>query len=325
MNLRQVSGDTPAVLEINSPKENVEKCLLISRPLQRVKIVWTTIDIMLINPRTGKAQRPIFIFSIDEWTGHPLGFYITFDAVDASALKQCLLHTILPKNYLRILYPKLENDWISYGMPDEIVLDYANINDILDFEDACSQLGITLQFIGAGAGNHKGTIERGFRTIHTNFFQTLKGTTFSSTIKKGQYGFEGKAFISLNDFIHMVHIALVDGVAQEYNKNRGGAPAILWKDALRNNPHLSSQPNLTIDELKLLLMGGIKKRTITNKGVAIHNEYFQSYELMDLKNRLNKKYGHSKNVSVRFDFADMRTVYVWDEFKKDYLKANLVV
>lgn len=303
-------------------KNGSTKEVYVTRPLQRVEIDWTTVDVMLINPRTGKPDRPTLIYSIDKCTGHPLGFYITFNPVDAAALKQCLLHTIMPKRYLRTLYPDVENDWITYGTPEEIVLDNASVNDSLDFEDACLQLGINIHFVGVGAGNQKGTIERAFRELNTKFIHSLKGTTFSNTIEKGQYDSEGKACISLNAFIYMIHIALVDIVAQEFDRKRLGSPAKLWNDALKKNPHLSFPLTQTNEQLKLALMSGIEIRTITNKGVAIQNEYFQSSELMKLKNMLTDKYGHSKNVRVRFDLADMRTVFVWDEFEKVYIRAQ---
>jgi len=324
MDIRQLNINSTDISAIKSLKEKVEKDFIISRPLQLVKIDWTFIDIMLINPRTVKAERPKLIYSIDEFTGHPLGFFITFDAVDSLALKQCLLHSIMPKRYLRTLYPEVENDWITYGTPEEIALVNPRVNDFLDFEDACLQLGINLQFLGAGARHQKGMVERAFRKLNTKFIHSLKVSTHLNSSEKVLYDSKGKACISLDDFLYIVHIALVDIVSQEFDRERGGSPFKLWKDALINNPNLSSSLNQTVDELKLALMGGIEERMITNEGVPIQNVYFQSFDLMDLKHRLISKYGRSKKVCVRFDLADMRTIYVWDEFKKSYVKAHQV-
>jgi putative transposase len=299
------------------------KEVYVSRPLQRVEIDWTPVDVMLINPKTGKADRPNLIYSMDKCTGYPLGFYITFSDVNNAALKQCLLHTIMPKRYLRTLYPSVKNDWITYGVPEEVVFDNASVNDSLDIKDACYQINIQgIHFVGVGAGNQKGTIERGFRELNDTYIHSLKGTTFSNSLERGQYDSEGKACISLNAFIYMTHIVLVDIVAQAYDRKRRGTPAELWKKALDSNPHLSFPLTQTVEDLKLALMSGIEVRAITNKGVQIQNEYFQSSELMELRNRLISKYGHSHNQRVRFDLADMRKVYVWDEFKKGYIEAE---
>lgn len=310
------------VVEAKLQQTGSTKEVYVSRPLQRVEIDWTSVDVMLINPDTGKAERPTLIYSIDKYSGYPLGFYVAFEDVNAAALKQCLLHTIIPKRYIRGLYPDVKNDWITYGIPEEIVLDNAKVNDSLDFEDACLQLGIDMLFVGVKAGNQKGTIERAFRELNTKFIHSLRGTTFSNIMEKGQYDSEGKACITLNGFIYMVHIALVDMVAQGYDRKRRGSPTDLWEQSLKQNPHLSFPLTQTIEELKVALMSGIKTRTITNKGVMVENEYFTSSELMDLRAKLIKKYGHSKNIRVRFDKADMRFIYIYDEFKKRYVEAQ---
>ncbi|WP_316570420.1 Mu transposase C-terminal domain-containing protein [Neobacillus sp. YIM B06451] len=309
-------------VEAKRRKVGTTKEVLTTRPLERVEIDWTPAHMMLINPATGKAERPTFIYGIDKYTGYPLGFYFTFDDVNTAALKQCLLHIIMPKHYIKELYPEVKNRWITYGKPEVIVLDNASVNESLDFEDACLQLGIEIQYTKVASGNQKGTIERGFRTLNDRYFHSMFGTTFSNPQEKGLYDSQGKACITINTFIYMVHLMLVDDLAQSYSEKRKGTPADLWAKALEFNPHLSFPLTQTVDDLKLALMSGLATRKVQESGVMIEKEYYNSSSLMELRSKLKAKYSNKEyHVRVRYDLADMREVYVWDEFKGYYIKA----
>ncbi|MDT3494529.1 hypothetical protein NLU03_08665 [Bacillus toyonensis] len=60
----------------------------VDRPLERVEIDWTFVDVLLINPKTLKPERPWLVYAVDKCTKYPLGFYVTFDDIDTQALKQ---------------------------------------------------------------------------------------------------------------------------------------------------------------------------------------------------------------------------------------------
>jgi putative transposase len=309
-------------IEAKRRKEGTKKEVITTRPLQRVEIDWTDIDVMLINPDTGKPERPKLIYGIDKYTGYPLGFYVKFGGVDTAALKQCLLHIIMPKMYVGNLYPDVLNDWITYGIPEVIVLDNAKVNESLDLEDACLQLGIEIQYARIASGNQKGSIERAFRTLNQKYFHRMPGTTFSNIQEKGLYDSEGKACITLRTFINMAHLIFVDDIAQKHSEKRKGTPANLWKAAIEINPHLSFPLTQTVEELKLSLMSGLDYRTIQEPGVMIRGEYYYSTDLMKLRGKLLANYNQAKNVKVRYDLTDLREVYIWDEFEGHYITAT---
>lgn len=294
-----------------------------TRPLQRVEIDWTPVDVMLIDPSDLKPKRAFLIYAIDKCTGEPLGFYVTFKPVDTQALKQCLIHIIMPKTYIKDLYPLVENEWIAHGIPHTIVVDNASVNDSYEFEEACYQVGVKeVQFCKIDAGYQKGTIERAFRRLNTMFIHNLKGTTFSNFIEKGRYNSQKNACITIQGFIYMAHIALVDLVAHSYDSRRGDSPHNLWMQGMEANKHLALQIPRSIDSLKILLMGGSELRTIQQQGVVIENEYFHSAELIKLKIVLEKFNREDEKVRVRYDLSDMRKVYVFDPINKRYITAE---
>jgi len=311
-------GSVQANLIRDGAKEEVN----VDRPLQRIEIDWTPVDVMLIDPLDLKPKRPNLVYSIDKYSGYPMGFYVTFGGVGSRAVKQCILHSIMPKTYLKELYPLVENSWDAYGIPTSIVVDNATPNESKDVEDACYQLGIhDVQFCAVGAGHQKGTIERAFRSLNTKFIHNLRGTTFSNYIEKGLYDSEGKACITLQGFIYMAHIAMVDLVANQYNSRLGDTPSEKWNNAIKNSNHKLIKLPKNILELKILLMAGTALRTICNKGIVVQNEYYQSYELMQYRAFLEKNQ-MSLEVRIRYDLSDMRQVFIFDRINNKYIKAD---
>ncbi|GAE47624.1 transposase [Mesobacillus boroniphilus JCM 21738] len=304
-------------------RDGVKEEVIATRPLQRVEIDWTPVDLMLIDPSDLKAKRPNLIYAVDKCTGMPMGFFVTFKPVDSMALKQCLIHLIMPKTYLKVLYPLVENEWVAHGIPHTIVVDNASVNDSYEFEEACLQLGVKeVQFCKIDAGHQKGTIERAFRRLNTMFIHNQKGTTFSNFIEKGRYDSQKNACITIQGFIYMAHLGMVDIVANTFDKRRGNSPHHLWVQGIEDNKRLMLQIPRSIESLKIILMGGSKLRTIQQQGVVIQNEYYYSQELMELKNLLEKFKRVDEEVRVRFDLSDMRKVFVYDPINNRYITAE---
>ncbi|VXC35761.1 transposase [Bacillus sp. 349Y] len=304
-------------------RDGVKEEVVTTRPLQRVEIDWTPVDLMMIDPADLKPKRPNLIYAVDKFTGMPMGFFVTFKPVDSMALKQCLIHVIMPKTYLKELYPLVENEWIAHGIPHTIVVDNASVNDSYEFEEACLQLGVNeVQFCKIDAGHQKGTIERAFRRLNTMFIHSQKGTTFSNFIEKGRYDSQKNACITIQGFIYMTHLGMVDIVANSYDKRRGNSPHNLWGQGIKDNKRLTLQIPRSFQSMKIILMGGSELRIIQQQGVVIQNEYYYSPGLMELKNLLEKYKRTDEKVRIRFDLSDMRMVYVYDSINKKYISAE---
>ncbi|MCA1322149.1 Mu transposase C-terminal domain-containing protein [Bacillus tianshenii] len=304
-------------------REGTKEEVVVQRPLQRVEIDWTPVDVMLIDPIDLKPKRPTLIYAIDKYSGYPMGFFVTFKPIDSKALKQCLIHLIMPKAYLKELYPLVENDWEAHGIPHTIVVDNASVNDSYEFEDACFQVGVKeVQFCKIDAGYQKGTVERAFRRLNSLYIHNLKGTTFSNFIEKGRYDSAKNACITMQGFIYMSHIAMVDIVSHTFDSRRGDSPHNIWARGIEENKRLKMQLPRSIESLKILLAGGSELRKVQQQGVVIENEYYTSPDLMDLRYTMEKLKKLDETVRVRFDLSDMRVVYVYDPINNNYLVAR---
>ncbi|MEK4236215.1 Mu transposase C-terminal domain-containing protein [Paenibacillus sp. FSL H7-0714] len=311
-------GPVAARLKRDGSKSMSEKP---TRPLERVELDWTPIDLKLVDPKNLQRKRPWLVYAIDVFSGEPLGFYITFDHPDSFAIKQCLLHCIMPKSYVKKLYPDVKNEWIAYGIPKELVIDNASQNNSYDLEEVFNFLGIQPLYPEVAAGHKKGTVERGLKTFN-DIMHTLRGTTFSNIYQKKQYDSEGKACITLQAIYYIAHIIFVDIISHNLSHTRmGGTPHQKWKNAFENDPSLTKDLPFSKKEITLILCGGREKRIIQNRGITIKETWYTSNELMELRYRLIQNGDENTKVLVRFDFSDTRKLYVEDPYNKSFIEV----
>ncbi|MDR6885414.1 Mu transposase C-terminal domain-containing protein [Bacillus sp. 3255] len=293
------------------------------RILERVEIDWTQADILLVNPITLKRQRPWLVYAIDVHSGQPLGFHTTFEVPDTAAIKQCLLHCFLPKTYIKEVYPLIQREWAAYGIPKEIILDNATVNESYDLRDVCRIYGIDIQYCSIASGHQKGTIERAFRSLNQKLIHASPGTTFSNPYERAEYDSEGEACITLQAFNYLVHIALVDMISHDWRHSvtRSGVPHVLWQKSLAENPHLKLAIPRNLKELKIVMGSGLEFSKITNKGITLKGVNFQSGSLADLRYELDKLNRAKEEVRVRYDIDDLRVIYIRDPINETYVEA----
>ncbi|GLX70800.1 Mu transposase C-terminal domain-containing protein [Paenibacillus glycanilyticus] len=296
--------------------------LFCDRILERVEIDWTQVDLLLVNPRTLQRQRPWLIYAIDVFSGEPMGFHVCFNQPDSGELKQCLLHCFLPKTYVGQLYPLVQKEWTAYGIPREIVLDNAKVNESYDLRDVCQTYGIDIQYCSIASGHQKGAIERAFRALNQKLIHRSPGTTFSNPFERSQYDSEGEACITLQAFNYLVHIALVDMISHDWRHSvtRAGVPHDLWHKSLNENPHLRLAVPRNLKELKIVMGAGLEFRKLQAQGIKLESFYFQSAALQDLRyemDRLNR----NDELRIRYDVDDLRVIYVRDPLNETYIEA----
>src|ERR1044072_2273993 len=133
----------------------------LTRPLQKVEIDDTKLDLFVVDPETRlPVGRPTLTYAIDGYFRVSLGFHIGFDGPGDLAAMQCLLYAITPKDYSRVECPDVENDCLAYGIPEDLVVDNgpAYISD--DLADACLQLGTVLTQCRVNHPEDKPVVER---------------------------------------------------------------------------------------------------------------------------------------------------------------------
>ncbi|TNJ63772.1 DDE-type integrase/transposase/recombinase [Paenibacillus hemerocallicola] len=313
-------GYVAAKLERDGSKSMSEKP---KRPLQRVELDWTPADIYIVDPKNLERKKPWLVYAIDVFSGEPLGFYITLEHPDTFAIKQCLLHCFLPKVYLKKLYPEVQHEWTSYGIPKELVIDNASQNDSNDLEEIFNYFGIDPLYPEVQAGHKKGTVERGQKTFN-DILHTLRGTSFSNIYEKKQYDSKGKACITLQAFYYIAHIIFVDIISHNWSHSRmGGTPHQIWEKAFADDPSLIKELPFSKKEITLALCEGREKRIIQNKGIMLEETWYTSDELMKLRYRLIQNGDEHTQVVIRFDSSNVKKVYVENPYDKSFIEAYI--
>jgi putative transposase len=299
-------------------KNGASARVLAVRPLERVEIDWTPLDIFVVDTGTFKRERFYLLLAVDKCSTYPLGFHISFKEPNALDVKQCLLHAMLPKTQLRDLYPEVVNEWSAWGRPEEIVVDNAKVNESKDLEDVIRMCGIDIQYCQVKAGHQKGTVEKMLGDLNRILHQ-IAGTTLSNPQERSQYSSEEKACVTIVGLYRIIHKILVDILGHTIHHDFGMTRHAMWEKGLEAAKVHRTLPYAK-QELKLLFGTGLEYRKITNKGVEILGQTYQSDALMELRLKMNRK-KDTNRVRIRFDKDDMRAVYVHDSYTDQFIEV----
>lgn len=128
------------------------------RPLMRVEIDHTQVDIILIDAEDGlPLGKPTLTSVLDTATHYPLGYYLGFEPPSYPAVCEGLAHAFKPKGDVQAKY-NTDHDWIAYGLPRTLVVDNGREFKGQSLEDACLSLGIMLQFTPKMTPHFKGGV-----------------------------------------------------------------------------------------------------------------------------------------------------------------------
>tara|TARA_R110001599_G_scaffold64023_3_gene179193 strand:+ start:848055 stop:850091 length:2037 start_codon:yes stop_codon:yes gene_type:complete len=207
------------------------------RPLDRVEIDHTVIDLTVVDGRSGlPLGRPYLTLAIDDDTRCILGYYLSFEPPSYLSVSYCLRHAILSKSYLKEIYPDIKNTWDCYGVFTNLVVDNGSDFHSIALEDLAKRFGTTIQYCPRAKPRYKGKIERLYGTMNRGLFHTLPGTTFSNIVEKDDYDSLGNAVISLEKLHEIIHIWIVDFYHQKKQTAIGEPPASRWRKHISGIP-----------------------------------------------------------------------------------------
>lgn len=273
-----------------------------TRPLERVEIDHTRLDLFVVDHITGMPiGRPTLTVAIDKYTRMILGFYLSFNGPGFLAVMHCLRHAILPKTYVKKLYPLVEHVWSAYGIPEMIVMDNGPEFHGDGFEDACLQLGSVPSYCPVKKPWFKPIVERYFGTINRKLLHQLPGTTFSNIFEKEDYDPAKNAIISLETLLEVIHVFIIDYYSQRKHRGIKDVPTHKWDASIVDWP-----PTLPArrEDLQVLL-GDIEERTIQPYGISLFDLTYHDDSLALLRRR-RKGY----RFKIKYDPADISVIYV---------------
>lgn len=287
-----------------------------TRPLERVSIDHTKTDLFGVDmEKRLPVGRATLTDALDLYSKMCLGSYLGFEPASYLTVMQCLLNSIQPKTYVKKLYPEVENDWECYGLPEVIIVDNGKEFHSLDFEDACLQLGIVIEYAPPGCPEYKGSKERYYESLNTQLLHNVPGTTFSNILNKYDYDPLKNAVVDVRDLHAIHHLFMVDIYPREYHKGIRDVPARLWSEAIQVYPP-ALPPRGT--DLRVML-GHVAYRQVRREGIELFGLFYNDSSLAPLRRRKKEE-----KVKVKYDPTDLGVIYVADSDSGRYITVRAV-
>ena len=282
--------------------------------LERIEIDHTPLDLIVIDSLTMlPLGRPWLTMAIDHYSRMVVGFYISFNAPSSHGVLQCLRRAILPKDEWLARFPDIKGSWPAHGIPELIAVDNGTDLHSEALESSCMEMGIQMLFCGSKTPQHKGAIERFFRTMNMGLIHCLPGTVFSSVDERGDYPAEDKAVIDMQSLVHLLTKWVVEVYNVTTHRGIGARPIDQWiLSADRRIIELPVHPQ------QLEVITGIPaKRTLFHYGIELDGLQYNSEQLQVLRRRT----GENLPVQLKYYEDTVAHIHVFDSVTKEYLKV----
>lgn len=274
------------------------------RPLECAEIDHTKLDLIVVDDASYMPLgRPYVTICIDRDSRCVLGIYVGFEPCSFYTVARCLKHAFCPKIMLRETYPEIENEWISFGIMEKLVVDNGPEFHSESLEYACYSLGIDLQYTPRKTPWWKGVVERFIGTMNRGVAHGNPGTTFEGILEKDDYDALKNAVITLSTLKKILNMWIVDVYHQKPHRALDGVtPAAKWGSSMSLDKIPVSDGSTNLDAI----LGTAEERVLTHKGIEYEGLFYNSPKLTDLRRRL----GDKLDVEIRVDEGDLGHLHV---------------
>jgi len=287
----------------------------VSTILERAEIDHTKLDLFVVDDRNAlPLGRPWITAVLDYYSRSIMGFYISFVPPSYLSISKALKHALTSKDYVKEVYPEIENSWPVFGVMSTLVSDRGKDFESVALKEACLDLNITLQFNPVKCPWYKGVVERYFGTINRELLDDKPGKTFSSIIDKGDYDPEKNAVISFSRLVEIMHMWVVDVYQQSPRSNETLVPNCWWEEALINTPVFSVD-----SETLNIVLGKFALPSLSKDGIRLDYIYYDSDELLTY--RMQTGYG---KVKIKIDPDDLGEIHVLNKVELKYFTVPAV-
>lgn len=273
-----------------------------TRPLERVEIDHTPLDVIVVNEKGVMLGRPYATVAICAATRAVFSLSISFNPPSYLSVMDCLRQGILPKSCSVNGVQVTKNEWPVYGVPEELICDNGPEFVGRDLELACKSLGINLKFMPRGQPWFKGRVERFLRTLGTGLIHNILGTTKENVNLRGDYKPEKDAVIALPFLKEIVLRWVVDVYMQDAHSSLGTSPAVAWRRAIQNAPIVELSHDIPLD----IVLGMNYERTVSNGRVRLNGLQYHSPVL----SVLFASGEEDRSVSIKLNPDDIGRVHI---------------
>ncbi|RLV60488.1 hypothetical protein D5018_06765 [Parashewanella curva] len=277
--------------------------------LQRVEVDHTQADLFIVDSKLSMILgRPYITVLLDYKSKSILGFYIGFEKPSYLSVARALKHSILPKTYLKELYPEVESEWDCYGIPKTLAVDRGKDFESVALIDACHDLNIRIERNPAKHPWYKGSVESFFKSINTKLFDDMKGKVFPDIVDTNLYNPQEHAVITMDLFLKLFHVWIVDVYQQDLVSKGTIIPRVSWQEDLKSVPRRV----MNKDDLDIVLSETTDRKN-SPAGIVFDHIWYDNDELLKYRSEV----GFTK-VTMKYNREDLGFIYVLDERNPSY-------
>ena len=292
---------------------------LATRILERVELDHSPLKVV-VGSQAGPIGQPWLTILIDYYSRLVVGFCLGFEPPSYGVIMEALRNTILPKNYLKERYPRVQRLWPCCGLPEKLVCDRGSDLISKDLEEAAFQLGIELDFNPPRTPHLKGTVESFFDGLNDQLASSLPGRTFRSWVDRADYKPDDGPLLSYEGLLEVIHIHLIDVYSIAKHPTSTMTRLEMWHDSAAVHPPCLPA---TSEEL-LVLLARRAERTLTTRGIELGGMFYTSDELMALRPELAAGNHRVERLSVRYNPWDLGAVWVISPIDGSFLEATAI-
>lgn len=262
---------------------------------------------------------PHFAWCLDVYSQVPVGFYLGFEPPGDVVITSTLRHAMLPKSYVRTLYPDIRNSMPMMGRPRMLSIDNGLSQHGRTIESIALSADFDFKFTPVRTPWFKPVVERSFRLLNQLLLADLPGYQPPPGTILEAYDPKGHGLVSFNALLFIVHKWLADEYLIKPHSERKTRPIDLWDEGTRLHP-----PELLGSKTDLeALFGIVREGTLDHRGVVFEGLRYHSDELEQLLRQHGqlRLHGARMDVLVKINYDNLGSVRVFDPSNRVWIRA----
>ncbi|GIU32585.1 Mu transposase C-terminal domain-containing protein [Shewanella schlegeliana] len=288
--------------------------------MERVEIDHTVLDFtVLMEDNQTVIGRPTITALVDCYSSCVVGFYVSFNEPSYLSIRAALINTMLSKDDVIDRFSSINTEWPCHGKIELLVVDNGVEFWGDSLESACKELGINTSYNPVGKPWKKPKVERFFRTLNTEFLDSLPGKNFRSVDAKGDYQPDKEAAISFSLFNELLHKWIIEVYNQKADDRKTRVPIAKWYEGMSVYPPIQ----YTGDDQEHLCvkLGILDTRSISKDGIQFLHLRYDSPELLEYRKYTPVASKRGLKADIKINPHDLSYIYVYLEQQECYLKV----
>lgn len=275
-----------------------------TRPLERVEMDHTVLDIYVIDGKTGCVLgRPTITLLVDAYSKYILSLYVSFENETLGRVSRAIQLMLRSKVDLTDEVPT-ECEWLTPGKPETLVVDNSLAQQSPQLRQIGLMLGFDIEYCPVRSPWYKGVVERLMKEVQRYF--PAEGRTEKTQGISKKINPVDTACVTYSDLRRCLIKWAVDVHPFVISKRENTRPNDLLTEGLKQMPAVQYVTNLKgLD----FMVGLTKQVRVRHDGVSMNHLSYQSPSLAEMAKRQSAP---NFDATIRYDPNDLGRIWVCD-------------